>query len=197
MGPLVTATGFCSAISYELAVCILLLPITVQFGVRWRYWFFQISREEATTAMHNGRSPATHAGERDWRQVSQEHFHPSLQWQPWLNPSRTKTNCIFYNFPHYWGCYLQSIFASPLLKGSLLLPGKKGHPEANADVLRESRCPWRSGISVQHLYTSVAHLSWSHKQEPKQSGNNPAKKFTLCVLYTVFFFSLLGLKYFA
>lgn len=86
--PFVTAIGFCSAISYELAICILLLPITVQFGVRWRYWIFQVFREEATTAVHNGGCPAAHVGEHtcttehgnDWRQVSQKHFHPSLLW---------------------------------------------------------------------------------------------------------------------
>lgn len=72
---LATAIGFCLAISYDLALCIQLLPIAVQFEVRWVYQILQISREEAIMTLHNGEnaqqwectvvvgSPATHVGE--------------------------------------------------------------------------------------------------------------------------------------
>lgn len=69
--------------------------------------------------------------------------------------------------------------------------------QENCCALQESTCPYRwSGISVQHLYISATYLRWFHKQEPKQSGNSPAK-FSLCVLYTFFFKSVLSLKHFA
>lgn len=46
-----------------------------------------------------------------------------------------------------------------------------------------------SGTSAQHLYISATHLRWFHKQEPKlaKPGKSPAKKLSLCVLYTFFF----------
>lgn len=51
---LATAIGFHLAISYGIAICIQLLPITAQFEVRWEYWIFQISRKEGIMIMHNG-----------------------------------------------------------------------------------------------------------------------------------------------
>lgn len=58
---------FCSATSPELALCILVLPITVQFGVLWSCWHLQISREEAAIAMHSGGNPPAHVGEHACR----------------------------------------------------------------------------------------------------------------------------------